>query len=200
MAEYGFETLSVHAGASPDPTTGARVTPIYQSTAYVFEDADDAASLFNLQTFGNIYSRLTNPTVSVLEERVATLEGGTAAVAVASGHAAQLVALHTLLSAGDEFIASSKLYGGLVWQYVADSGWFLKLGLGGAVHDGERETLREGKKELGSQVLFHIPIELGRSVRGRHRISLYFDHVSNASLADENEGLDTLGLRYGYLF
>ena len=75
-----------------------------------------------------------------------------------------------------------------------------RVGLGGAVHDGERETLREGKKELGSQVLFHIPIELGRSVRGRHRISLYFDHVSNASLADENEGLDTLGLRYGYLF
>ena len=95
---------------------------------------------------------------------------------------------------------TSKLYGGFVWQYVADSGWFLKLGLGGAVHDGERETLREGKKELGSQVLFHIPIELGRSVRGRHRVSLYFDHVSNASLADENEGLDTLGLRYGYLF
>ncbi len=117
MAEYGFETLSVHAGASPDPTTGARVTPIYQSTAYVFEDADDAASLFNLQTFGNIYSRLTNPTVSVLEERVATLEGGTAAVAVASGHAAQLVALHTLLSAGDEFIASSKLYGGSITQF-----------------------------------------------------------------------------------
>ncbi len=125
MADYGFETLSVHAGAAPDPTTGARATPIYQTTSYVFEDVDHAASLFNLQTFGNIYSRLTNPTVSVLEERIATLEDGTAGLAAASGHAAQLVAFHTLLSAGDEFIASKKLYGGSVTQFSSS---FAKMG------------------------------------------------------------------------
>ena len=89
LHEYGFETLAVHAGARPDAVTGARSTPIYQTTAYVFDDSDHAAELFNLQTFGYIYSRLTNPTVAVLEERVAALEGGRGAVAVGSGHAAQ---------------------------------------------------------------------------------------------------------------
>src|SRR6266446_5637144 len=84
MAEYGFDTLAVHAGAQPDPATGARITPIYQTTAYVFEDADQAASLFNLQVFGNIYSRIMNPTVAVLEERIAALEGGTAGLAAGS--------------------------------------------------------------------------------------------------------------------
>ena len=87
----GFYTLAVHAGASPDPATGARATPIYQTTAYVFDDADHAASLFNLQTYGYIYSRLTNPTVSVLEERIAALEDGRGAIATASGHAAQML-------------------------------------------------------------------------------------------------------------
>jgi O-acetylhomoserine (thiol)-lyase len=94
---YGFETLAVHAGAAPDPTTGARSTPIYQTTSYVFEDVDHAASLFNLHNFGYIYSRLTNPTVSVLEERIASLEGGRAAVAAASGHAAQFLVFFTLM-------------------------------------------------------------------------------------------------------
>src|SRR5512146_2376668 len=100
----GFSTLAIHAGAKPDPTTGARITPIYQTTSYVFEDVDHAASLFGLQAFGNIYTRINNPTQSVLEERVAALEGGTAALAVASGHAAQLLVFHTLLKPGDEFI------------------------------------------------------------------------------------------------
>src|SRR4051812_25192649 len=108
----GFSTLAVHAGAQPDPTTGARVTPIYQTTSFVFNDADHAASLFGLQAFGNIYTRITNPTTAVLEERVAALEGGTAATAVASGHAAQVVALQQLLIPGDEFVAARKLYGG----------------------------------------------------------------------------------------
>ena len=112
----GFETLAIHAGAAPDPTTGARTTPIYQTTSYVFDDVDHAASLFNLQVFGNIYTRLTNPTTSVLEERVAALEGGRAALAVASGHAAQLVAFHTLMSPGDHIVASRKLYGGSITQ------------------------------------------------------------------------------------
>jgi O-acetylhomoserine (thiol)-lyase len=113
----GFETLAIHAGASPDPTTGARSTPIYQTTAYVFDDVDHAASLFNLQTYGYIYSRLTNPTVSVLEERVASLEGGRGAIAVASGHAAQMLAFFSFMQPGDQFLASSKLYGGSITQF-----------------------------------------------------------------------------------
>lgn len=113
----GFSTLAVHAGAQPDPTTGARATPIYQTTSFVFNDADHAASLFGLQTFGNVYSRIGNPTNAVLEERVAALEGGTAALAVASGHAAQVVVLQQLLMPGDEVIAARKLYGGSINQF-----------------------------------------------------------------------------------
>ncbi|HET6469121.1 MAG TPA: O-acetylhomoserine aminocarboxypropyltransferase [Geminicoccaceae bacterium] len=113
---YGFETLAVHAGAAPDPTTGARAVPIYQTTSYVFDDVDHAAALFNLQKFGNIYSRLTNPTVSVLEERLAALEGGTAACATASGHAAQLVTFFNLMGPGDHLVASKRLYGGSITQ------------------------------------------------------------------------------------
>jgi O-acetylhomoserine (thiol)-lyase len=112
-----FSTLAVHAGAQPDPTTGARATPIYQTTSFVFEDVDHAASLFGLQTFGNIYTRLGNPTTAVLEERVAALEGGTAGLATASGHAAQMVAMHCLMRPGEEFVASKKLYGGSINQF-----------------------------------------------------------------------------------
>ena len=114
---YGFATLSVHAGASPDPSTGARATPIYQTTSFVFDDVDHAASLFGLQAFGNIYTRIGNPTNAVLEERVAALEGGTAALAVASGHAAEFLTFATLMEPGDEFVASRKLYGGSVNQF-----------------------------------------------------------------------------------
>src|SRR5262249_21949163 len=114
---YGFETRAIHAGAAPDPTTGARSTPIYQTPSYVFEAVDHAASLFNLHNFGYIYSRLTNPTVAVLEERVASLEGGRAAVAAASGHAAQFLAFFTLMEPGDEFVASRNLYGGSLTQF-----------------------------------------------------------------------------------
>jgi O-acetylhomoserine (thiol)-lyase len=113
----GFNTLAIHAGAQPDPTTGARVTPIYQTTSYVFDNAEHAASLFNLEAFGNIYTRIMNPTQAVLEARVAALEGGTAALAAASGHAAQLLAFHVLLEPGDEFIASRQLYGGSINQF-----------------------------------------------------------------------------------
>ena len=116
-AQPGFATLSVHAGASPDPATGARVTPIYQTSSFVFDDVDHAASLFGLQAFGNIYTRITNPTNAVLEGRVAALEGGTAALAVASGHAAEFLIFHTLMQPGDEFIASKKLYGGSINQF-----------------------------------------------------------------------------------
>ena len=119
MAERipGFSTLSIHAGAKPDPTTGARATPIYQTTSFVFDDVEHAASLFGLQAFGNIYTRIGNPTCAVLEERVAALEGGTAGLAVASGHAAQVLVMHALMMPGEEFIASKKLYGGSINQF-----------------------------------------------------------------------------------
>ena len=113
----GFSTLAIHAGAQPDPATGARATPIYQTTSFVFDDVDHAASLFGLQAFGNIYTRITNPTSSVFEERIAALEGGTAALAVASGHAAEFLVFHTLMQPGDEFVASTKLYGGSINQF-----------------------------------------------------------------------------------
>ncbi len=116
-ATPGFATLSVHAGAAPDPSTGARVTPIYQTTSYVFNDVDHAASLFNLEAFGNIYTRIGGPTQAVLEQRIAALEGGTAALAVASGHAAQVLVFHTLMEPGDEFIAGRQLYGGSINQF-----------------------------------------------------------------------------------
>ncbi len=112
-----FATLAVHAGSAPDPSTGARVTPIFQTTSFVFNDADHAASLFGLEAFGNIYTRITNPTEAVLEARIAALEGGTAALAVASGHAAQFLAFHTLLEPGDEFVAGRQLYGGSINQF-----------------------------------------------------------------------------------
>ena len=115
--EFGFETLALHAGQIPDAATGSRATPIYQTTSYVFDDADHAASLFNLQTFGNIYSRLSNPTNAVLEERVAALEGGRAAVAVGSGMSAQMVALLTLLEVGDHLVSAKTLYGGTYSQF-----------------------------------------------------------------------------------
>ena len=112
----GFETLSIHAGAAPDPLTGARNTPIFQTTSYVFEDVEDAATLFNLQKPGFIYSRITNPTVAVLEERVAALENGRGATATASGHSAQILALFALMQPGCEIVAANKLYGGSLNQ------------------------------------------------------------------------------------
>src|SRR5215813_3406706 len=111
---FQFETLSLHAGQRPDPATGARAVPIYQTTSYVFRDVDTAAALFNLERVGHIYSRISNPTVAVLEERVAALEGGVGAVATASGHAALHLAIATLMGTGGHIVASSALYGGSV--------------------------------------------------------------------------------------
>jgi len=124
--KFGFETLSLHAGTMPDPTTGARAAPIYQTTAYVFDSADHAASLFNLQTFGNIYTRIMNPTTAAFEERMAALEGGRGALALSSGMAAQMVALLTLLEAGDELVSASTLYGGTYSQFDVS---FRRLGI-----------------------------------------------------------------------
>lgn len=126
MTEFGFDTLQIHAGARPDPATGARQTPIYQTTAYVFRDADHAAALFNLQEVGYIYSRLTNPTIAVLQERVATLEGGAGAVCCSSGHAAQIMALFPLMTPGDNVVVSTRLYGGSITQFsqtIKRFGW-----------------------------------------------------------------------------
>jgi O-acetylhomoserine (thiol)-lyase len=127
---YGFDTLQVHAGNTPDPATGARQVPIYQTTAYVFKDTDHAARLFNLQEVGYIYSRLTNPTVSALAERVRALEGGAGAVCCSSGHAAQIMALFPLMGPGRNVIASTRLYGGTVTQFnhtIRRFGWSVKF-------------------------------------------------------------------------
>ncbi len=130
IGKHGFDTLQVHAGAKPDPATGARQTPIYQSTAFVFRDADHAAALFNLQEVGFIYSRLTNPTVAVLQERLATLEGGAGAVCCSSGHAAQIMALFPLMGPGLNIVVSTRLYGGTVTQFsqtIKRFGWSAKF-------------------------------------------------------------------------
>ncbi|WP_428543566.1 O-acetylhomoserine aminocarboxypropyltransferase/cysteine synthase family protein [Profundibacter sp.] len=127
---YGFDTLQIHAGARPDPATGARQTPIYQTTAYVFRDADHAAALFNLQEVGYIYSRLTNPTVAVLQERIATLEGGAGAVCCSSGHAAQIMALFPLMGPSLNLVASTRAYGGTITQFsqtIKRFGWSAKF-------------------------------------------------------------------------
>jgi O-acetylhomoserine (thiol)-lyase len=116
--EPSFDTLAVHAGARPDPTTNARAVPIYQTSSYVFNSAEHAADLFALRDFGNIYTRIMNPTQAALEERVAALEGGTAALAVASGHAAQAITMHTLMQPGGEFVAARQLYGGSINQFT----------------------------------------------------------------------------------
>lgn len=127
---YGFDTLQIHAGARPDPATGARQVPIYQTTAYVFRDAEHAAALFNLQEVGYIYSRLTNPTVAALQERVATLEGGAGALCCSSGHAAQIMALFPIMEPGRNVVVSTRLYGGSVTQFsqtIKRFGWSAKF-------------------------------------------------------------------------
>ena len=122
----GFATRSLHAGQKPDPATGARAVPIYQTTSFVFENSDHAAALFALQQFGNIYTRIMNPTTAVFEERIAALEGGVAALGVASGQAAQFLALTSLMQAGDHLVASATLYGGTYTQFAVS---FHRLGI-----------------------------------------------------------------------
>ena len=146
--EPGFDTLAIHAGAQPDPATGARITPIYQTASFVFDDVDHAASLFGLQAFGNIYTRITNPTTAVLEERIAALEGGTAALAVSSGHAAQLLVMHALMQPGDEFVAAKKLYGGSINQFgqsFKSFDWHVKWAEGLAPADFEAQITKKTK-------------------------------------------------------
>src|SRR5580698_1784025 len=127
-------TLSVHGGQEPDPTTGSRAVPIYQTTSYVFKDADHAARLFGLQEFGNIYTRIMNPTTDVFEKRIAALEGGAAALATASGQAAQFLTLSTILQNGDNVVSTSYLYGGTYNQFKVS---FPRLGIGAKFVDGD---------------------------------------------------------------
>jgi O-acetylhomoserine (thiol)-lyase len=142
--EFGFETLCLHAGQIPDAATGSRALPLYQTTSYVFDSADHAASLFNLQTFGNVYTRLSNPTTAVFEERVAALEGGRAAVATASGQAAEMVALLNILKSGDHVVSSSKLYGGTYTMLAVN---FAKLGIESTLVDpDDPENFRRAVK------------------------------------------------------
>jgi O-acetylhomoserine (thiol)-lyase len=159
---YGFDTLQIHAGARPDPATGARQVPIYQTTAYVFRDADHAAALFNLKEVGYIYSRLTNPTVAALQERIATLEGGAGAVCCSSGHAAQILALFPLMAPGCTVIASTRLYGGTVQQFtntIRKFGWQAKFvdfddlaALEAAVDDSTRAIFCESIANPGGYI------------------------------------------------
>jgi O-acetylhomoserine (thiol)-lyase len=153
--EFGFETLCLHAGQIPDAQTGARAVPLYQTTSYVFESADHAASLFNLQTFGNVYTRLSNPTTAVFEERMAALESGRAAVATASGQAAEMVALLNILEQGDHVVSSSKLYGG-TYTMLAVS--FAKFGIEATLVDPDdpenfRRALKPNTKAIFSETL-----------------------------------------------
>ena len=179
-----FATLAIHAGAQPDPTTGARATPIYQTTSFVFQDVDHAASLFGLQAFGNIYTRITNPTNAVLEERVAALEGGTAALAVASGHAAQHLVMHTLMSPGDDFIASTKLYGGSINQFnhsYKNFGWNVKwadpddlAALEAAIGPRTKAIFIESIANPGGVI---CDIEAISKIAKKHRIPLIVDNT-----------------------
>ena len=162
MSEYAFDTQQIHAGAHPDPATGARQVPIYQTTAYVFKDADHAARLFNLEEVGYIYSRLTNPTVSALAERVAALEGGAGAVCCSSGHAAQIMALFPLMMPGCNIIASTRLYGGTITQFSQTFkrfGWSAKFvdfddeaALAAAIDDNTRAIFCESISNPGGYI------------------------------------------------
>ena len=160
---HHFDTLQIHAGAHPDPATGARQTPIYQTTAYVFRDADHAAALFNLQEVGYIYSRLTNPTNAVLQERIATLEGGVGAVCCSSGHAAQIMALFPLMGPGKNIVASTRLYGGTVTQFshtIKRFGWSCKFvdfddpqAVADAIDDDTRAVFGEAIANPGGYIM-----------------------------------------------
>jgi O-acetylhomoserine (thiol)-lyase len=160
--QFGFDTLAVHAGQRPDPVTGSRAVPIYQTSAYVFEDTDHAANLFALQRFGNIYSRIMNPTVAVFEERIAALETGIGAIATASGQAAQHIALMALMEHGDEFVSSSTLYGGTINQFDVT---FRRLGINARFVDagdidGWRRAINDKTKCLYAETLGNPKIDV----------------------------------------
>ncbi len=182
--EFGFETRCLHAGQIPDAATGARAVPIHQTTSFVFESAEHAASLFNLQTFGNVYSRLSNPTVAVLEERLASLEGGRAAIAAASGMAAEMVAMLTLLRQGDHMVAANTLYGGTYSQFAVT---FKQFGIDCTFVNPEepenfRAALRPNTKAIFAETLANpglnvLDIAAVAQVAHAHGIPLVIDNT-----------------------
>lgn len=182
--QFGIETLCLHAGQLPDPATASRAVPIYQTAAYVFDDTNHAASLFNLQTFGNIYTRLMNPTTAVFEERMAALEGGRAAVAVASGMAAQMVALLTILEEGDHLVSASTLYGGTVTQFDVT---FKKFGIDTTFVDSDdpenfRRAITPKTKLLYAETIGNplnniLDIEAVGAIARQHDIPLVVDNT-----------------------
>ncbi|MEQ9570602.1 MAG: O-acetylhomoserine aminocarboxypropyltransferase [Nitratireductor sp.] len=180
----GFDTLAIHAGAQPDPATGARATPIYQTTSFVFDDVDHAASLFGLKAFGNIYTRIMNPTQAVLEERIAALEGGTAALATASGHAAQLLIFHTLMRPGDNFVSANKLYGGSINQFghaFKNFGWEVRWAdtdepesFDGLIDDKTRAIFVESLANPGGKF---VDLEKIGDIARKHGLPLIVDNT-----------------------
>ena len=182
--DYGFGTRAIHAGAAPDPVTGARATPIHQTSSFVFDNADHAASLFNLQTFGNVYSRISNPTVAVLEERVASLENGRAALACATGMAAQMSALLAILKAGDHIVAASTLYGGTIGQLGIG---FSRLGIETTFvdpidPDNFRRAIRPTTRALygetiGNPLVNVLDIEAVAGIAHEHGLPLVIDNT-----------------------
>ncbi len=182
--EFGIETLCLHAGQIPDPATGARAVPIYQTTSFVFDSAEHAASLFNLQTFGNVYSRLSNPTVAVFEERVAALEGGRAAIAAASGMAAEMLAMLTLCRQGDHIVAANTLYGGTLSQFGVT---FERFGIDCSFVDPDdpenfRRALRPNTKALFAETIANprlnlLDIEAVGAIARAHGVPLVVDNT-----------------------
>ena len=182
--QFGFGTLAVHAGQRPDPVTGSRAVPIYQTSAYVFEDSDHAANLFALQRFGNIYSRIMNPTVAAFEERIAALENGIGAVATASGQAAQHIALFSLMEAGDEFVSSTTLYGGTINQFDVT---FRKVGINPTfVNVSDLDAVRRAitpktkcifAETLGNPKIDVLDIEALAGIAHDHGIPLVVDNT-----------------------
>jgi O-acetylhomoserine (thiol)-lyase len=181
---FGFNTRSLHAGYQPDPTTGARAVPIYQTTSYVFDDSEHAAALFALQKFGNIYTRIMNPTNAVLEERVASLENGAAALAMSSGQAAQFIAASSLMEAGEEMVAASTLYGGTYTQFDIS---FRKLGLNVRFVDPDdpenfRKAITPKTKCLYGETISNprgnvLDIEAVARIAHEHNIPLVIDNT-----------------------
>ncbi len=182
--EFDFETLCLHAGTLPDPATGSRATPIYQTASYLFDDTDHAASLFNLQTFGNIYTRLMNPTTAMFEERMAALEGGRAAVAASTGMAAQMTALLTILRESDEIVSSSTLYGGTVTQFALT---FKRMGIKAVFVDSDdpenyRRAITPRTRALYGEIIGNpnnnvLDIEPIAAIAKEHGIPLVIDNT-----------------------
>jgi len=182
--KFGIETLALHAGQIPDSATGSRAVPLYQTTSFVFDSADHAASLFNLQTFGNVYSRLSNPTTAVFEERIAALENGRAALATASGQAAEATAVLTLCEAGDHIVSASTLYGGTYSLFEVN---LRKLGISTTfVQPDDPENFRRAitdktkllyAETLGNPLLNIIDIEAVAAIAHEAGIPLMIDNT-----------------------